>query len=146
VGTYRFVAAYGGDANNPSVSTLCNDPNESVTVNRATPELETRASEDVTLGGTVKDTAALFGAVNPTGTITFRLFGPNNASCAGTPVFTSTVAVHGNGTYSSASFKPTAVGTYRFVAAYGGDANNPSVSTLCNDPNESVSVSHRKGD
>jgi hypothetical protein len=108
-------------------------------VGKTTPTITTSATS-ATLGGSVSDTATLAGGQSPTGTITFRLFGPNNASCAGTPVFTSTVAVNGNGTYPSASFKPTAVGTYRFVVSYSGDANNAATSSACGAANESVVV------
>ena len=139
-GTYRFVAAYSGDANNVAVTTLCNDPNESVVVAPANPAIVTTASASVPVGGTISDTAVLSGGVNPTGTITFTLFGPNNSTCTGTAIFTSTATVTGNGSYPSGPFTTTAPGTYRFVAVYSGDANNASVTSPCNAPNESVVV------
>jgi hypothetical protein len=86
------------------------------------------------------DTATLSGAVNPGGTIQFRLFGPNNATCSGSPIFTSVQSVAGNGSYSSTSFSPTAPGTYNWVAAYSGDGTNPAVATACGDANESFTV------
>ena len=140
-GTYRFIAAYSGDANNVAVATTCNDANESVVVSPATPAIVTNASATVPVGGPISDSATLSGGVNPTGTITFTVFGPNDATCTKAPAFTSIVAVtSGNGTYPSGPFVTTAAGTYRFVAAYSGDANNVAVTTLCNDPNESVVV------
>ncbi|MDQ1421998.1 MAG: hypothetical protein QOJ52_3960, partial [Acidimicrobiaceae bacterium] len=139
-GTYRFVAVYSGDANNASVTSPCGAANESVLVSPTTPTIVTNASAPVPVGGTISDTATLSNGVNPTGTITFTVFGPNDATCATVPAFTSTTAVAGNGTYPSGSFVSTAAGTYRFVATYSGDANNASVTTLCNDPNESVVV------
>jgi hypothetical protein len=102
--------------------------------------LGTEASHDVKLGRQVSDTATLANGVSPTGTITFRLFGPGNATCTGTAAFTSTRPVSGNGSYTSAPFTPTVVGTYRWVAAYSGDANNAPVSTVCNAPGETVRV------
>jgi hypothetical protein len=102
--------------------------------------LTTRASHDVKLGRQVSDAATLAGGLSPTGTITFRLFGPGNATCTGTPAFTSTKPVSGNGSYTSAPFTPTVVGTYRWIAAYSGDANNSPVSTVCSDPAETVRV------
>ena len=94
------------------------------------------------MGAAINDTAVLTGGFNPTGTITFNLFGPNNATCTGAPAFTSTVAVNGSGNYNSAPFTPTAPGNYTFVASYSGDANNnPAGPTACNDPNETVAVS-----
>ncbi|MEY2550641.1 MAG: hypothetical protein QOG12_785 [Verrucomicrobiota bacterium] len=86
------------------------------------------------------DTATLSGAVNPSGTIQFRLFGPNNATCSGSPIFTSVQSVAGNGSYSSTSFTPTAPGTYNWVAAYSGDGTNPAVATACGDANETFTV------
>ena len=140
-GTYRFVAAYSGDANNAAVTTLCNDPNESVVVAPASPALITTASGSGPLGGAISDSATLSGGVNPTGTITFDLFGPNNATCTGVPIFTSTVTVTGNGNYPSGPFTPTAPGTYRFEASYSGDANNAAIAlTACTAAGESVVV------
>ena len=115
-GTYRWVAAYSGDANNAAVTTACNDANESVVVTKAAPAIATQASAPATVGGTISDTATLSGGTGPTGTITFNVFGPNNATCSGTPAFTSTVTVAGNGNYLSGPFTATAPGTYRFVA------------------------------
>src|SRR5262249_44042247 len=37
-------------------------------------------------------------------------------------------------------------GTYRWVASYGGDANNSAANGACNDPNESVSVTSASAD
>jgi hypothetical protein len=106
------------------------------------PSIVTTASQPVTVGGGISDSAALSGGIlTPTGMITFSAYGPDNATCSGNPAFTSTVAVSGNGTYPSGSFNPTAAGTYRFVATYSGDANNNSASDACNAANESVVVS-----
>lgn len=82
------------------------------------------------------------GGSSPMGTITFNLYGPNDATCSGTPTFTSTVPVtRANGSYNSASTTATAAGTYRWTASYSGDANNSSVAGACNAPNEGVDVS-----
>ena len=98
------------------------------------------SSANITLGQQTFDTATLTNGFGQTGTITFRLFGPNNATCTGTPVFTSIQSVGGNNTYSSTSFTPTAVGTYNWTASYSGDANNPATATACGDANETVTV------
>jgi len=108
---------------------------------KAKPKIETRvALPEITIGGSVKDTATLSGGNNPTGTITFKVYGPDDANCSGTPVFTSTVAVNGNGSYDSGPFTPDAVGTYRWIASYGGDFRNEAVSGACGDSNEEVVV------
>jgi YVTN family beta-propeller protein len=140
-GTYRFTATYSGDSGNERVTTACNDPGESVTVAPTTPTLTTTASADTTLGNPVSDTATLAGGQSPTGTIVFRLYGRDNATCAGNATFKSKVAVSGNGAYISGNSTPARRGTYRFTASYSGDSNNAPAATACNDPGESVGVS-----
>src|SRR4029077_14015787 len=102
------------DGNNNPASGVCNDANESVIVSNASPTLTTAASAGIVLGGgSVHDTATLANGVTPTGTITFRLFGPNDAACSSGPAFTSVVPVAGNTSYASANFTPAASGMYR---------------------------------
>src|ERR1700680_1930079 len=139
-GTYRWIANYSGDANNTATANACNAANESVVVTQGTTTLTTNASANVTLGAAISDSSTLSGGANPTGTITFTLFGPNNATCTGAPIFTATVPVAGNGTYGSGSFTPTLAGTYRWIANYSGDANNIATANACNAANENVVV------
>ncbi len=138
-GTYRWIASYGGDNNNAAVAGGCNDANESVVVTRKDPTVTTSASASVTVGGKIHDSASLAGGFNPTGSITFHLYGPNDATCA-TSIFTDTVTVNGNGSYPSADFTTAVAGTSRWIANYGGDANNNATANGCNDSNESVIV------
>jgi Ice-binding-like len=81
-GTLARNGAVTLDTNNV---TACGHP--------AQPGLSTQASPGTTLGGTISDTATVSGGVNPTGTITFQLFGPNDAACSSAAISTSTVAV-----------------------------------------------------
>jgi hypothetical protein len=53
---------------------------------------------------------------------------------------TSTVAVNGNGTYSSTSFTPATAGTYVWRASCSGDVNNAAVPAVCGGASESVTV------
>ena len=140
-GTYRWIASYAGDSHNEAAAGACGDPEESVTVGRATPVMTTNASPPVAVGGSIHDRAALAGEVGPTaGTITFRLYGPGDAACSGAPVFESAVAIGADGTATSAPATPPAAGTYRWVASYGGDANNAPASGTCGDPDETAIV------
>ncbi|WP_144119526.1 hypothetical protein [Catellatospora sichuanensis] len=141
-GTYQWIAAYSGDANNAETTTACGDAGESVVVRAVpvTPRLVTEASRDTFVGKRVHDTATLSGGADPTGTITFSLYGPGDATCSRTPVFTSTVTINGNGVYPSGTFRPTTPGTYQWIAAYSGDSDNEAVSTTCDDENERVVV------
>jgi uncharacterized repeat protein (TIGR01451 family) len=137
-GIYYWQADYSGDANNSAASSDCSL--ETVSVGLNSPTISTNASASVLVGGQIHDTATLAGGFNPTGTITFRLYGPNDATCATTAIFTSIVNVNGNDDYVSSAFTATAAGTYRWVATYSGDANNAVASGSCNDGNENVVV------
>ncbi|MEO8276349.1 MAG: hypothetical protein ABI639_09020 [Thermoanaerobaculia bacterium] len=113
-----------------------------VTVLRAQPTLATTASAAVTLGGQVSDMAQLSSGSHPGGaSVTFHLYGPNDASCILPQVFVSTNPAGANGSASSNAFAPVLPGIYRWIAAYGGDANNLPVQAACNDALESVVVS-----
>jgi hypothetical protein len=106
--------------------------------------LSTTASPSVALGGTISDSATLsgggIGSAAPTGTITFNLYAPSDPTCSSPAISTSTALVNGNGTYSSAPFTSSAIGTYHWIANYGGDLNNAPTANICNAANEFVVV------
>ena len=72
----------------------------------------------------ITDVATLTGGDNPSGSITWKLYGPNDASCSGTPLTTAAVPVSGDGPYTSPPLTPSTAGTYQWVATYSGDTNN----------------------
>jgi predicted outer membrane repeat protein len=108
----------------------------------ANPTLTTTATDASGASTLVSDSATLSGGSNPTGSITFKLYGPSATPACTDLVFTSSpVTVSGNGTYGPVSFSPTAVGTYYWVASYSGDGNNNPVSGTCGDAGETSTVS-----
>jgi hypothetical protein len=135
-GTYHWTAAYSGDANNaPAASACAAGP---VNVTKQKPRLSGSAA--AAGGGTTTiDTATLRGAV-PTGTLVFKLYGPGDTTCTGTPVATSSLGVAGDGTYSSASATAKVGGTHRWVVRYSGDANNEAAATTCLDAANAVNL------
>jgi hypothetical protein len=146
-GSYRWIAAYSGDANYPAVTSACNDANETSVVAQSVATVVTQATPTASVGTPVSDTATVTGgaapAPAPTGTVTFTVFGPDNATCTGAPIFTSAARPLGGGpppTATSGPFTPTAPGSYRWIAAYSGDANYPAVTSTCNDANETSVV------
>ncbi|HTR75018.1 MAG TPA: LamG-like jellyroll fold domain-containing protein, partial [Solirubrobacterales bacterium] len=76
---------------------------------------------------------------SPGGTVTFRLYGPDDSSCTGGIAFEDTEAVAGAGAEST-EFAPTAAGTYRWTAEYSGDSDNSAATDGCNGADESVTV------
>ena len=131
-GTWHWVASYTGDSINHEQANPC-DNSGAVTVSAATTTLSTSANPAAAVvGDTLNDRATLGGGSGPTRTITFKLFGPTDATCTGTPAFTNTVTVTANGTYStSKGFKSTATGTWHWTATYSGDAINLPSGTAC---------------
>jgi virginiamycin B lyase len=109
----------------------------------ANPTLTRAASPGVQLGGQVHATAALASGQSPTGTIEFNLYGPDDPTCSTSPAFTDSVTVSGNANYDSGDFTPTQVGTYRWTAAYSGDATNAPTAGACDAANGSVTVEPR---
>jgi hypothetical protein len=101
----------------------------------------TTAAAVPSLGQGASDTATVAGGTTPTGSIVFKLFGPNDPTCSAAPTFVSSPqTVSGDGQYQSGSFTPAAVGTYSWEALYSGDTNNASVTTSCGDPAETFTV------
>jgi MYXO-CTERM domain-containing protein len=91
------------------------------------------------IGDGVTDTATLSGATaDAGGTITFNVY--DNNECGGTPVFTDTVDVSGNGDYTSGVFTADAPGTYYWIASYSGDDNNQPSSGSCRDEGETSTL------
>jgi hypothetical protein len=102
-----------------------------------TPVLTTSAGGSVVLGSgaALTESATLSGGSNPTGSITFRLYKQDGA----TVVDTETVAVNGNGTYSTPTgYVPggsgVLTGTYHWTAGYSGDANNSPAGSAAPGP------------
>ena len=103
------------------------------------PKLVAVASKDAPIGQPVHDEVDFRTGDEPTGSLTFSLYGPDDADCSGVAVSTSTVEVHGSGQkYESASYRPKAVGVYRYVASYSGDAKNAAVIAGCHEPGQEV--------
>jgi len=133
------------------------------------PTLTTQASGSVTVNTPISDTATISGlatqpgtngivgspSINATngaaagGSITWRALGPNN--CTTVAMTATSRTVSGNGTYpktaapdnqATVGFTPTVLGTYTFVAAYGGNSpNNLSIpESACPDTSGTETV------
>jgi len=140
----RALASTGAvtlDTNTVSTAACTNYTASGLPTGGATPTLTRPAApSNVVLGASINDVKTLAGGAGPQGTITFNLYAPTDLTCTGTVIFTSTVSVDGNGTYTSASYTPLVVGTYRWIANYSGDVNNAATANACNATNESVLV------
>ncbi len=140
VGTFRWTVAYSGDVNHAAAVAGCGTAASSIS--QAKPAIVGKVSRRLTVGARFRDTATLAGAYAPTGTITFRIYGPVAAGCS-QPAFINTVAVSGNGTISSDPFVAKRPGRYSFVASYSGDARNQTASEPCDSPAQVARVRKR---
>jgi hypothetical protein len=149
VGDFYWIASYAGDAGNVPAVGKCSDAGEHSVVSKASPTLSTGSAETVTVSTPptpIHDTATLHGAVQTSGavggSISFDVYGPFTATDATADACTSAnLAPSGgniaggalsgpaaNGDVTSAgTYSPTAVGRYRWVASYHGDAKNNDV-------------------
>ncbi len=140
-GVYRWRATYLGDASNLPVTGDCGLPSETVTVTQALPTIATTASPNITIGGQLSDQATVTGRVSPVGsqTVTFRLYGPDDTSCAGPAVLTEIAALVNSNAVSTTT-RPATAGVYRWRATYDGDANNAPVTGACGELSETRTV------
>jgi hypothetical protein len=94
--------------------------------------MSTTASAGGATGTVIHDTATVTGGTNMTGTVTFKLFAPSDATCSGAALFTSAVPLGANGMATSANFSATTTGgTYNWMASYSGDAHTAGSSSKC---------------
>lgn len=82
------------------------------------------------MGIALSDAASVTGGDNPTGTVTFKLFGPGDSACNGAPLLTNTVGLSG-GAATSGRYATAAAGIYRWTALYNGDRNNGPAMSGC---------------
>ncbi len=125
-GTFYWQAVYSGDANNDGATSACQS--EILVVNKNHSAISTVPNlipnDDATVSGLTDDAG---------GTVVFNLYSPSDATCSGTPAYTQTVDVTGNGTYSTTNttFIAKASGTWRWQVTYSGDANNDGSTSQC---------------
>jgi hypothetical protein len=114
--------------NNNSATTI-------TSVSKGSPTITgTTAAGSGDTAGTVSfgDSATFTGGASPTGSITFKAYGPGDSTCSksAAKTLTATAAVNGAGTYSS-PLTALPAGSYQWVATYSGDNYNIGYSTTC---------------
>ncbi len=127
-GRYSFAVSYSGDAENQGASEPCDSPSQVVQVLKRSPSVKPRA---VLVGRQISIRAHLSGSVSPSGSISFRLYGPGDKSCRRKPKFGGKVTVKRNGTFSLARYLATKPGIYRLSVGYSGDPRNRRYPLSC---------------
>jgi len=132
-GSYSYNAKYNGDGNYTASPVSACEPfrvEKAAGLGILTTILDANNNTlvgPVYVGDIVRDNATLLGGVNPTGSVTYRVF--NDSACS--------VLVFGPSTKPLGSvsdpFTPLVPGTYQWIAEYSGDGNNQGVSGVCGD-------------
>jgi hypothetical protein len=124
------VVLRSGDANNLPVATACGDPGESSEVGKAPSSIST--------GQLLfpQDTATIAAGAGgtPTGSVIFKLFGPNDTTCAGDPVYSQEVSLaNGSASTSNTTFSVSEAdaSTYSWLVVYSGDATHDGATSAC---------------
>ena len=145
-GTYYFVAAYSGDANDEAARSGCNsDP---IAVGPGVEAITVQTSSNtVAVGEGVYASAVIaFSRSGADGTVTYDVY--NNDSCSGGGLVTTLgpVRVTKGVVPNSPNWVATGVtGTYHFVAVYSGDSNHKSAASGCNGASVLVSSASPPG-
>jgi hypothetical protein len=124
VGEYRFTALYSGDANNLPAESQCGKG--SVTTSKARPTLTATVHAEGG-NGVIGATASLANGFEPSGTVTFTLFGPHAASCSGAEVFRVIAPVIEDASRSE-TFSTGGPGRFALLTTYSGDARNQAAA------------------
>jgi hypothetical protein len=140
VGPFRWTVEYSGDVNHIAATAGCGKAASTVT--QAAPSIAGAVVQRVTVGTSFQDTATLRGGYSPGGTITFQIYGPVASGCT-KPAFVDTVAIAGNGTFSSDPFVAPRPGRYSFVATYSGNSANRGATEPCDSASQVVVVQKR---
>ena len=127
LGVWRFTVAYSGDARNEPSLTGCDDYPTTVTV-RTPVFLQLSRPSSLVVGGF----ATVFGQVvlfQPSQPLSLRVFAPSDPTCAGSPAISRQVPAPA---FTETVGPLDAVGTWRFVLSYPGDAFNTAGASACN--------------
>jgi LPXTG-site transpeptidase (sortase) family protein len=127
VGSYSFQATYSGDANYLSGTSPC----ELLTVGKASPTIGTSlSSSNISVGGSVHDSATLTGATATAGgTVTYTAYSNSLCTLGAQDGGTKTVAAGVVPDSDSLTFN--AAGDYNWQAVYSGDGNNAGATSTC---------------
>ncbi len=115
-GDWYWIVDYSGDPYNLPVTTTCGE-----LVSYVTPKAPHITGTATSPPNLVTDTVVIDGGpVEPSGKITFRMFGPTDSACLNPPVFEQTVTVLASQrTHTvTASPQPTAPGLYWWTVSY----------------------------
>ena len=115
-------------------SPISNDAASDTLCVMADTSLSTTPSPGGMVGIRLNDTASLSGGSDspaPTGTVTFKLYPPTDATCSLSPDYSESVSLAGTSAATTTGYITNVAGTWHWTADYSGDTNNDSASSGC---------------
>jgi LPXTG-site transpeptidase (sortase) family protein len=143
-GWYVYQEVVPGDAGTIGLTTPCNVASERFEV-QVQPKVVTTVSSQTTAPGTaITDTVKVTGLLGEHATVQAALYGPFASTraivCTGTPVWTGSIDVTADGTYTTPPFTPTVAGYYTYHETIAASGFVRAAKTTCADTAETTVV------
>ncbi len=143
-GWYAYQETVPGDASTTGLTTPCNAPSERFRVDTQPAVVTTVSSQSVLPGTTITDTVKVTGLNGESATVTATLYGPfpTRAAivCTGTPVWTGTIPVTADGSYTTAAATVQIPGYYTYRESIAASGFVRATQTACADVAETSIV------
>jgi len=143
-GWYVYQEVVPGNAGTLGLTTPCNAPSERFRADTQPKVVTTVSSQNVAPGAQITDAVKVTGLAGEQATVTASLYGPfaSRAAilCTGTPVWTGTVPVAGDGTYTTQPFTVQAPGYYTYRESIAASGFVRAATTACADTAETTIV------
>ena len=143
-GWYAYQETVPGDASTIGLTTPCNAPSERFRVDTQPAVVTTVSSQSVLPGATITDTVKVTGLNGESATVTAGLYGPFPTraaiACTGTPVWTGTIPVTADGTYTTEPATVQIPGYYTYRESIAASGFVRAVQTACADTAETAIV------
>jgi len=144
VGWYTYVLVIPGDAANAGVTTPCGVPSESFRVETQPKVTTVVSSPRVEPGSTITDTIEVSGLAGASAVVQASLYGPfarrDAIVCTGTPFWTGSVQVTGDGTYVTAPVRLETPGYYGYRESIAAAGFVRATETACGEVAETTVV------
>jgi LPXTG-site transpeptidase (sortase) family protein len=141
-GWYVYQEVVPGDAGTIGLTTPCNVASERFQVQVQPKVVTTVSSQTTAPGASVTDTVKVSGLLGEHATVQAALYGPFGSTkaivCTGTPVWTGTIDVPADGTYTTQPFTPTVAGYYTYHETIAAAGFVRAAKTTCADTAETT--------
>jgi hypothetical protein len=143
-GYYAYQETIPGSSSTLGLTTPCNQPSERFRVDTRPTVVTTVSTQTAAPGASLTDTVKVTGLNGESATVTAALYGPFGSKtlikCTGTPVWTGTIPVTADGTYTTAAFTVTKPGYYTYHESIAASGFVRATQTACSDTAETAVV------